>query len=59
MRKIEPKISNAVFDVLSVEQSVTSRISFGGTAPKNVRAQAKTWLKTLAQQRRARPAPRK
>ena len=36
-----------VFAVLSVERSVASRTSFGGTAPKNVRAQAKRWLKRL------------
>jgi argininosuccinate lyase len=59
MRKIEPRITDAVFSVLSVERSVTSRVSYGGTAPKNVRAQARTWLKTLAQQRRAKAAPRK
>jgi argininosuccinate lyase len=47
MKKVEPRITQAVFDVLSVERSVTSRTSFGGTAPKNVRAQAKKWLKTL------------
>ena len=41
MKKIEPKITQAVFDVLSVERSVTSRTSYGGTAPKNVRAQAR------------------
>jgi argininosuccinate lyase len=29
-----------VFDVLSVEASVASRTSFGGTAPDNVRAAA-------------------
>jgi argininosuccinate lyase len=51
MKKIEPKITQAVFDVLSVERSVTSRTSFGGTAPKNVRTQAKKWLKTLARER--------
>ena len=51
MKKIEPKITEAVFDVLSVERSVTSRTSFGGTAPKNVRKQAKKWLKTLARKR--------
>jgi argininosuccinate lyase len=51
MKKIEPKITQAVFDVLSVERSVTSRVSFGGTAPKNVRAQAKRWLKTLERER--------
>src|SRR5207247_925088 len=40
MRKIEPKLTDDVFSALSVERSVTSRTSFGGTAPKNVRAQA-------------------
>jgi argininosuccinate lyase len=51
MRKIEPKITKAVFDVLSVENSVRSRTSFGGTAPKNVRTQAKRWLKRLERER--------
>jgi len=27
---------------------VESRVSYGGTAPKNVRAQANKWLKALA-----------
>jgi argininosuccinate lyase len=47
MRAVEPRISEAVFAVLGVENSVRSRSSFGGTAPKNVRAQAKLWLKRL------------
>jgi argininosuccinate lyase len=51
MQSIEPKITQAVFDVLSVERSVTSRTSYGGTAPKNVRAQAKKWLKVLDKER--------
>ncbi len=51
MQKVEPKITKAVFDVLSVERSVTSRTSFGGTAPKNVRTQAKKWLKLLERER--------
>jgi argininosuccinate lyase len=59
MRKIEPGITKAVFDVLSVERSVTSRVSYGGTAPNNVKAQAKSWLKTLAGERRPGAAPRK
>ena len=46
MQAIEPRITKEVFGVLSVERSVASRTSFGGTAPKNVRAQAKKWLKT-------------
>ena len=41
MQKIEPKISSDVFSVLSVEASVASRTSFGGTAPDNVRAAIK------------------
>ncbi len=50
MKKIEPRITPAVFGVLSVERSVKSRTSFGGTAPKNVRSQAQKWLKTLAKE---------
>jgi len=37
MQKIEIKINKNVFAVLSVENSVKSRISFGGTAPENVK----------------------
>jgi argininosuccinate lyase len=35
---IDKRITKAVRDVLSVEASVASRTSFGGTAPANVRA---------------------
>ncbi|MCA1909797.1 MAG: argininosuccinate lyase [Magnetospirillum sp.] len=48
MQAIEPGITEQARAVLSVESSVASRTSFGGTAPDNVRAQvaaAKTrWL---------------
>jgi len=47
MQAIEPRITNDVFSVLSVTKSVKSRVSYGGTAPKNVRAQAKRWLRKL------------
>src|SRR5580658_2460530 len=47
MQAIEPKITKAVFDVLSVGQSVASRKVYGGTAPSQVRAQAERWLKRL------------
>jgi argininosuccinate lyase len=47
MQAIEPRIKDAVFSVLSVNRSVKSRVSYGGTAPKNVRAQAKRWLRKL------------
>ena len=36
MRKIEPGIDMSVYDVLSVEASVSSRTSFGGAAPDRV-----------------------
>ena len=52
MRAIEPKITEEVFTVLSVDRSVKSRVTFGGTAPKNVRAQAKKWLRKLDKERK-------
>jgi argininosuccinate lyase len=48
MRSIEPRITEGVFDVLSVENSVASRVSVGGTAPDNVRAEAARWNAALA-----------
>ncbi len=47
MQEIEPRITKAVYGVLSADKSAASRTVFGGTAPKNVRAQAKRWLKRL------------
>ena len=49
MQKVEPRITEDVFSVLSVENSVASRTSFGGTAPENVRKMAQHWRKKLAQ----------
>jgi argininosuccinate lyase len=51
MKKIESRITQEVFEVLSVDRSVHSRVSFGGTAPANVKAQARKWLKRLDQDR--------
>jgi argininosuccinate lyase len=47
MHEIDPRITDDVFSVLTVDRSVKSRTSYGGTAPKNVRAQAKKWLRRL------------
>jgi len=47
MQAVEPRISDEVYAVLGVEKSVRSRTSYGGTAPSNVRAQAKRWLARL------------
>ena len=51
MQAIEPRITADALKVLSVEASVKGRTSFGGTAPKNVAAQAKGWLKRLEKER--------
>jgi argininosuccinate lyase len=48
MQAVEPRITDAVYSVLSVERSVKSRTSYGGTAPANVRRAARRWLKMLA-----------
>ena len=47
MQKVEPRITKAVFTVLSVENSVKSRVSYGGTAPQNVTKMARSWSKRL------------
>jgi len=52
MQGIEPRITKDVFAVLSVDNSVNSRVSQGGTAPKNVRREANRWLRALGSVRR-------
>ena len=47
MQAIEPGIRMEIFSVLTVEASVASRVSYGGTAPANVAAQAARWLEAL------------
>ena len=47
MQKIEPKINAEVFSVLTVEDSVKSRTSFGGTAPENVKKAIVEWKKIV------------
>ncbi len=47
LREVDPRIDARVFEVLSVEASVRSRTSYGGTAPERVREQvdrAREWL---------------
>ncbi|HEY8194807.1 MAG TPA: argininosuccinate lyase, partial [Hyphomicrobium sp.] len=51
MQTIEPRITKAVFSVLSVENSVKSRTSYGGTAPQNVLKMARHWLRRLEKDR--------
>ncbi|HEY4995141.1 MAG TPA: argininosuccinate lyase, partial [Aestuariivirga sp.] len=47
LQSVHGAINASVFKVLSVEASVKSRTSFGGTAPSNVKREAKRWLKIL------------
>jgi len=52
MQEVEPRITGGVFSVLSVENSVKSRLTYGGTAPQNVRKMARAWIKRLEKQQR-------
>ena len=53
MQGVEPRITDAIFKVLGVVNSVKSRVSYGGTAPENVRRQAKRWLAQLAREQKS------
>ena len=47
MHSVEPRITDDVFNVLTVEASVASRTSYGGTAPVRVREQIARWKDRL------------
>ncbi|MGI9373908.1 MAG: argininosuccinate lyase, partial [Hyphomicrobiales bacterium] len=47
MQGVNDKITDDVFSVLSVENSVATRTSLGGTAPENVRREAARWKEAL------------
>ncbi len=48
MQSVNGQITADVFDVLGVHNSVASRMSYGGTAPAQVRAQITRWKEALA-----------
>ena len=48
MQTVEPRITAEIFGVLTVEASVSSRVSYGGTAPENVARAAAIWLEKLS-----------
>ena len=54
LREINSAITQDVFGVLSVANSVKSRTSYGGTAPAQVRRQVRDWRKRLKQGARRR-----
>jgi argininosuccinate lyase len=47
IQAVEPRITAEVFGVLTVDASVASRTSHGGTAGENVAREAARWLATL------------
>ncbi|MCT7377440.1 argininosuccinate lyase [Chelativorans salis] len=47
LKAIHPAVTDGVYSVLSVMNSVKSRTSYGGTAPAEVRRQIRAWRKRL------------
>ena len=47
MQSVHSGITNEVYDILGVENSVASRMSYGGTAPEQVRSQIARWEAAL------------
>ena len=47
LQAIEPRITAAVYEVLTPEASAASRKSYGGTSPEQVRAQIVRWKEML------------
>jgi argininosuccinate lyase len=47
LQALEPRITAGVYGVLTPQASVASRMSYGGTAPEQVRAQVARWKEIL------------
>ncbi len=47
MQSVEPRLTDAIYSVLTVEKSAASRTSFGGTAPSEVARQVAAWEERL------------
>jgi argininosuccinate lyase len=47
LQSVEPGITADIQSVLSLDASVSSRMSFGGTAPERVREQVRYWQEQL------------
>jgi argininosuccinate lyase len=47
LKSVDKRLTEGAFSVLDVGKSVKSRRSYGGTAPGNVRREAKKWIKRL------------
>jgi argininosuccinate lyase len=47
LKSVEGRITQDIFSALDVAGSVKSRTSYGGTAPANVKREARRWIKRL------------
>ncbi len=47
LKSVDKRMTDDVYGVLDVASSVKSRTSYGGTAPGNVRREARRWIKRL------------
>jgi argininosuccinate lyase len=47
LQAIEPRITSEIYTVLTPAASAASRMSYGGTAPAQVRAQIARWKELL------------
>ncbi|MET0667066.1 MAG: argininosuccinate lyase, partial [Methyloceanibacter sp.] len=54
LKAVEKRITEAVYPALDVARSVKSRTSYGGTAPSNVKREARRWIKRLEKQGQTR-----
>ena len=45
--KVEPKINENVFKILSLNNSIESRNSYGGTASSEIKRQIRFWKRKL------------
>ncbi|WP_293867807.1 argininosuccinate lyase [uncultured Alsobacter sp.] len=52
LQAVEPRITQDVFAVLGVDKSVRSRVSYGGTAPQQVRVQVRRWKSRLGKEQK-------
>ena len=46
-QEIEPSIDESIFDILTIENSVKSKTSYGGTSPSQVKERIIEWQKML------------
>jgi argininosuccinate lyase len=54
LKSVEKRITEEVYSALDVAGSVKSRTSYGGTAPANVKREARRWIKRLEKEGQSR-----